>query len=220
MDALIVNRLCGYKLIKSGSQPKAGVPLSNESIFNRLEQESISYVIFKKDFGVQRKFDASGNLYAKMGDIINKELEANGKSVEQYFPKETSMVTSRAKICELGVITKVKELVSYIMDVTEKAPKQFRVVFVNRMQNLALDVMEFMVEANFSNIQTESDQRKRLQKHAFVKLKVLANICYIAMKSQAIKKTHYLNISRLVEETSAMLVAWGKSDERRFKQIA
>ena len=37
---------------------------------------------------------------------------------------------------ELIVITKAKELCSYVMTVTQKSPKHFRFTFVTRMQNL------------------------------------------------------------------------------------
>ena len=43
---------------------------------------------------------------------------------------------------ELIVITKAKELCSYVMTVTQKSPKHFRFTFVTRMQNLSLDVIE------------------------------------------------------------------------------
>ena len=49
---------------------------------------------------------------------------------------------------ELTVITKAKELCSYIMTVTQKSPKHFRYTFVNRLQNLSLDIVEKLIRAN------------------------------------------------------------------------
>ena len=49
---------------------------------------------------------------------------------------------------ELSVITKAKELCSYVMTVTEKSPKRFRFTLVSRMQNYALDVIENLYIAN------------------------------------------------------------------------
>ena len=49
---------------------------------------------------------------------------------------------------ELSVITKAKELCSYVMTVTEKSPKRFRFTLVSRMQNYALDVIEDLYIAN------------------------------------------------------------------------
>ena len=46
------------------------------------------------------------------------------------------------KKSELSVITKAKDLCSYIMTVTQKSPKHFRYSFVSRMQNIALSIIE------------------------------------------------------------------------------
>lgn len=52
------------------------------------------------------------------------------------------------KQSELTVITKAKELCSYVMTVTQKSPKQFRFTFVSRLQNLALSAIENLFRAN------------------------------------------------------------------------
>jgi hypothetical protein len=49
---------------------------------------------------------------------------------------------------ELSVITKAKDLCSYIMTVTDKSPKCFRFTLVSRLQNYALDVIENLIMAN------------------------------------------------------------------------
>jgi len=46
------------------------------------------------------------------------------------------------------VVTKAKELCTYIITVTQKSPKQFRFTFVSRLQNIALDVIENIYYAN------------------------------------------------------------------------
>ena len=52
------------------------------------------------------------------------------------------------KQSELTVITKAKDLCSYVMNVTQKSPKQFRFTFVTRLQNLALSAIENLFRAN------------------------------------------------------------------------
>ncbi len=49
---------------------------------------------------------------------------------------------------ELSVITKAKELCSYVMTVTDKSPKRFRFTLVSKLQNYALDVIENLYIAN------------------------------------------------------------------------
>ncbi|MCR5201794.1 MAG: hypothetical protein K6D02_01685 [Lachnospiraceae bacterium] len=49
---------------------------------------------------------------------------------------------------ELTVITKAKDLCTYVMVVTQKSPKHFRYTFVNRLQNLTLDIVDKLIRAN------------------------------------------------------------------------
>ena len=52
------------------------------------------------------------------------------------------------KQSELTVITKAKDLCTYVMTVTQKSPKQYRYTFVSRLQNLSLDIIENLYRAN------------------------------------------------------------------------
>ena len=52
------------------------------------------------------------------------------------------------KQSELTVITKAKDLCSYLMTITQKSPKQFCFTFVSRLQNLTLSVIENLFRAN------------------------------------------------------------------------
>ena len=52
------------------------------------------------------------------------------------------------KQSELTVITKARDLCSYVMTITQKIPKQFRFTFVSRLQNLALSAIENLFRAN------------------------------------------------------------------------
>ena len=52
------------------------------------------------------------------------------------------------KQSELTIITKAKDLCSYVITITQKSPKQFRFAFVSRLQNLALSVIENLLRAN------------------------------------------------------------------------
>ncbi len=54
----------------------------------------------------------------------------------------------RTKQSELTVITKAKDLCTYIMTITEKSPKKYRFTLVSKLQNLALSVIENIYRAN------------------------------------------------------------------------
>lgn len=68
------------------------------------------------------------------------------------------------KTSELAVITKAKDLCSYIMTVTEKSLKRFRFTLVSRMQNLALDTIEQMYRANVLGAWIASDRKRNSSK--------------------------------------------------------
>lgn len=88
------------------------------------------------------------------------------------------------KASELTVITKAKDLCSYIMVITQKSPKHYRYTFVSRLQNLALSVIENLYRANdtfakkgdFASI----DKRLEYQRTAMTDLKVLAYFSLLA----------------------------------------
>jgi hypothetical protein len=49
---------------------------------------------------------------------------------------------------ELKVITECKRLNEYVFHVTEKSPRKYRYSLVDRMDNLCLDVISLLYEAN------------------------------------------------------------------------
>lgn len=121
---------------------------------------------------------------------------------------------------DLIVITVVKKLVAYIIAVTEKSPKKFRGVFVNRMQNYCLDTLECLLEANFIRMDAVEKKTKReeLQKEAIVKLKLLGYISMVAENFGCILKKQYKQISIQLSEAINLTVAWKKSDDERWKK--
>ena len=49
---------------------------------------------------------------------------------------------------DLSVITKAKEVCSYILTITDKSPKRFRFTLVSRLQNYSLTIIEKLITAN------------------------------------------------------------------------
>ena len=121
---------------------------------------------------------------------------------------------------DLMVITVVKKLAAYTIAVTEKSPKKFRGVFVNRMQNYCLDTLECLLEANFTRMDAIEKKIKRaeLQKEAIVKLKLLGYVSMVAESNGCILKKQYKQISIQLSEAINLTVAWKKSDDERWKK--
>lgn len=121
---------------------------------------------------------------------------------------------------DLMVITVVKKLAAYTIAVTEKSPKKYRGVFVNRMQNYCLDTLECLLEANFIRMDAQEKKTKReeLQKEAVVKLKLLGYVSMVAESSGCILNKQYKQISIQLAEAINLTVAWKKSDDERWRK--
>ena len=119
---------------------------------------------------------------------------------------------------DLIVITVVKKLGAYIIAVTEKSSAKYRGVFVNRMQNVALEVLELLLQANFIRIDSKNNKRKReeYQKDAIVKLKMLGYISMVAENSNCILKKQFKQISIQIGEAINLIASWKKSDDSRW----
>ncbi len=124
------------------------------------------------------------------------------------------------KQSELIVITKSKDLCSYVLVVTQKSPKHFRYTFVNRLQNLAIDVIESLIRANDVFI-TKTDilsqrERANYQRRAMTDLKLLGYIALLSMEQQCILPKQYEQIARQVSDCCNLLGAWMNSDKKRL----
>ncbi len=122
---------------------------------------------------------------------------------------------------ELTIVTKAKELCSYIMVVTQKSPKHFRFTFTSRIQNLALSIIENIYRANetyVSGKDASAKYRKRLdfQREALTNIKVLAYFAALATEQQCLLPKQLEQISKLTTDCQYLLMAWMNSDRKRF----
>lgn len=122
---------------------------------------------------------------------------------------------------ELTVVTKAKDLCSYIMTITQKSPKQFRFTFTSRIQNLALDVIENLYRANDVFV-TKGDlkaaeKRTEFQRNAMTSLKLLSYVSLLAMEQKSILLKQYEQISKISADCQNLLGAWISSDKKRLK---
>lgn len=121
---------------------------------------------------------------------------------------------------DLMAITVVKKLGAYIIAVTEKSPAKYRGVFVNRMQNYCLDVLEDLIRANFIRMDSAINKKTREthQLNAIIKLKMLGYIAMTAENFKCILLRQYKQISIQVGEAINLIVAWKKSDDERWRK--
>ena len=122
---------------------------------------------------------------------------------------------------ELIVVTKAKDLCSYILTITEKSPKRFRFTLTSRMQNLAMDIIEKIYRANDVFVQGDSDMRIRInmQHEALTATKLLGYIALLASEQGAILFKQYEQITKMVSDVQNLIGAWIKSDRERFGAV-
>ena len=127
---------------------------------------------------------------------------------------------NKQKPSELSVITKAKDLCSYVMTVTDKSPKRFRFTLVSRMQNYTLDIIEHLIMANEIYVSPgkarSALERLAYQRKAMTRLKLLGYVSEIAMKQGCILPKQYEQITKKVFDTQNLLGAWMNSDRRRY----
>lgn len=146
-----------------------------------------------------------------------KEAKIKKGIEEDKDLKQIEQIPSNAN--DLIVITMMKKLSAYVIAITEKSPKKFRGVFVNRMQNYCLDALENLLQANFIRMDSIENKRKReeYQKETILKLKLLSYISMLAEASGCILKKQYKQISIQLSEVINLTIAWKKSDDARWK---
>ena len=110
---------------------------------------------------------------------------------------------------ELPLFTLWYDFIKLLFTKTEKFPKSVRFSFTNRINNLALDIIEGIVEARYSTAKAEILKRVDLQNE---KLRILLRIChdlgYLDHKG-------YEFSSRKINEAGKMIGGWRNYDRER-----
>ena len=121
---------------------------------------------------------------------------------------------------ELAVITKAKDLCSYVMTVTDKSPKRFRFTLVAKLQNYALDIIENLYRANEVFVKAgdreKAQQRIDFQHQVLTELKLLGYMAQLSMEQGCILPKQYEQITKKIHDCQNMLGAWLNSDRKRL----
>lgn len=133
-------------------------------------------------------------IYQVHGKQMNEENAKNSILKRDADLEIVDKIPSNAS--ELMVITVIKKLTAYVVQVTEKSPKKFRGVFVNRMQNYCLDSLELVLKANFIKMNGEQKKvmREDCQQKAIVRLKMLGYVAMLALNVNCILPRQYKQI--------------------------
>ncbi len=123
---------------------------------------------------------------------------------------------------DFQLLTKAKDLANHTIKITDnprRFPKKYRFTFVNRMQNISLDIYELINTANELNTNDEEalKERLKLQNLAITKCKTLLFLITLCLENENIsiddRQAEYW--ARYVLSVKNMAVSWHMKDKRR-----
>ena len=109
---------------------------------------------------------------------------------------------------ELPVFVRWMEFVQWLLPATEKFPKRLRFTLTNRIDNLALDIVEELVEARYASQKHEQLQAVNR------KLERLRILLRLAHHFQALPHQQYEFAMRALDEVGRMVGGWIKQQVR------
>jgi len=110
---------------------------------------------------------------------------------------------------ELPIFTKWMEFLDWLLPTTEKFPRKVRFTLSQRIDNLALDVVEDLVEARYSRQKTEFLRRANLR---LEKLRILLRVSH---QHKYLASRQYKHAMECLYVVGSMLGGWRKEQERR-----
>ena len=108
---------------------------------------------------------------------------------------------------DLPIFVKWIDFLKWLLLTTEKFPKKVRFTFSDRINNLALSIVEDLVEARYSRQKMTSLRKINL---SLEKLRILLRICY---ESKYLPHKAYEHAMYSLNEVGKMLGGWIKQQE-------
>ncbi len=119
---------------------------------------------------------------------------------------------------EFGVILQAKNLAEHTFRITSNCnryPKKYRFSLVDKMQNKALGIYEYLYEANRTNLETCLEERSELQTKAITQCDELLFYIELSMKLNIINVKSMEYWSKMVADVKHMTIAWRTGDKKR-----
>ena len=110
---------------------------------------------------------------------------------------------------ELPVFVRWSNFLGRLLKITEKFPKRVRFTFSSRIDNLAIGILEGIVEAAYSSNKSQILNRINLD---IEKMRVLIRLSY---DEKYLSATSYRYAIKELYETGSMIGGWIKEQKRR-----
>lgn len=118
---------------------------------------------------------------------------------------------SLSKEQELPILVKWMEFLKWLLPAMEKFPKRVRFTFADRINNLALDIVEDLIEAQYTH------PKRALLQRANLRLEKLRILLRISCEQKYLPYKAYEYAMRSVNEVGKMLGGWIKQQEQTHR---
>jgi len=108
---------------------------------------------------------------------------------------------------DLPIFIKWIDFLKWLLLTTEKFPKKIRFTFTDRINNLALSIVEDLIEARYSRQKMGALRKANL---GLEKIRILLRICY---ESKVLPHKAYEHAMVSMNEVGKMLGGWIKQQE-------
>ena len=115
-------------------------------------------------------------------------------------------------------ILKAMELAEHTFRITSNCnryPKKYRFSLVDKMQNKALEIYEYLHEANRTNFRAYRRERSELQTKAITRCDQLLFYIELSYKLNIIDSKSMEYWSKMVSDVKYMAIAWRTDDKTR-----
>ena len=119
---------------------------------------------------------------------------------------------------ELQVILKAKDLAEHTLRVTSNCnryPKKYRFSLVDKMQNKALEIYEYLYKANRTDLKSYGMERSELQTKAITHCDELLFYIELSYKLNIINDKSMGYWSKMVSDVKHMAIKWRSRDKER-----
>lgn len=116
------------------------------------------------------------------------------------------------------VITKTKNLVDYVLTISEKSPKKFRYSLLTKMHTACFETMEYLYEANIERL--GSEKRKYYQNKSRIRLRFIGYLAEVGQGHGCFTFKQYEVMAEKIHDCDRFLLAWIKSDDSRIKKTS
>ena len=118
---------------------------------------------------------------------------------------------------KLKVIVKAIELMKYTMTITsnrKRYPSKY-IQLVKKIQDKSMDIYEYLLDANTTNINTSKQERLELQTNAITSCDKLSCFIELSMNLKLVGSDTVANWQKQVNDVKYMALAWREKDKKR-----